>query len=42
MVTRKGKFFTRYFLCSNLERYNSVVIWCESFSKFITAAQYRN
>ena len=26
----------------NLERYNSVVIWCESFSEFITAAQYRN
>ena len=26
----------------NLENYNSVVIWCESFSEFITAAQYRN
>ena len=26
----------------NLENYTSVVIWCESFSEFITAAQYRN
>ena len=26
----------------NLENYNSVVIWCETFSEFITAAQYRN
>ena len=24
-----------------LERYNTVVIWCESFSQFITAAKYR-
>jgi hypothetical protein len=24
-----------------LERYNTVVVWCESFSQFITAAQYR-
>jgi hypothetical protein len=24
-----------------LERYDSVVIWCESFSQFITAARYR-
>lgn len=24
-----------------LERYNTVVIWCEAFSQFITAAQYR-
>jgi hypothetical protein len=25
----------------DVERYNSVVIWCETFAKFITAAQYR-
>jgi hypothetical protein len=24
-----------------LDRYNSVVIWCESFSQFITAGRYR-
>ncbi|HSV46393.1 MAG TPA: DM13 domain-containing protein [Ramlibacter sp.] len=24
-----------------LERYNTVVVWCESFSQFITAAKYR-
>lgn len=23
------------------ERYNTVVVWCETFSQFITAAQYR-
>ena len=23
------------------ERYNTVVVWCETFGKFITAAQYR-
>lgn len=22
-------------------RYNTVVVWCEAFSQFITAAQYR-
>jgi hypothetical protein len=25
----------------DLTRYNSVVVWCEAFSQFITAAQYR-
>ncbi|MES2632753.1 MAG: DM13 domain-containing protein [Pseudomonadota bacterium] len=25
----------------DLHRYNTVVIWCESFSQFITAGQYR-
>ncbi len=25
----------------DLDQYNTVVIWCESFSQFITAAQYR-
>ncbi|WP_048438585.1 DM13 domain-containing protein [Caenimonas sp. SL110] len=25
----------------DLNRYNTVVIWCESFSQFITAGQYR-
>ncbi|RYF68257.1 MAG: hypothetical protein EOO22_18035 [Comamonadaceae bacterium] len=25
----------------DVERYNTVVIWCESFSQFITAARYR-
>ena len=25
-----------------LERYNSMMILCESFSEFITAVQYRN
>ncbi|AQA17119.1 hypothetical protein BST95_01700 [Halioglobus japonicus] len=25
----------------DLERYNTVIIWCESFSQFITAARYR-
>jgi hypothetical protein len=24
-----------------LEKYDSVVVWCESFSRFITAAKYR-
>ena len=24
-----------------LERYNTVVVWCEAFSQFITAAKYR-
>ena len=26
---------------TNIEQYNTVVIWCESFSEFISAAQYR-
>ena len=25
----------------NLEKYNTLVIWCEVFSYFITSAQYR-
>jgi hypothetical protein len=25
----------------NPTRFNTVVIWCESFGQFITAAQYR-
>ncbi len=25
----------------NIEEYSSVIIWCESFDQFITAAQYR-
>lgn len=25
----------------DLDQYNTVIIWCESFSQFITAAQYR-
>ena len=25
----------------NLSAYNTVIVWCESFSQFITAAQYR-
>lgn len=25
----------------DVERYNTVVIWCETFAQFITAAQYR-
>lgn len=25
----------------NIENYNSVIVWCESFGEFITAAQYR-
>ena len=25
----------------DVERYNSVIIWCETFSQFITAARYR-
>jgi hypothetical protein len=25
----------------DVERYNSVIVWCETFSQFITAAQYR-
>lgn len=25
----------------DIDRYNTVVIWCESFSQFITAAKYR-
>ena len=25
----------------DVERYNTVIIWCESFSQFITAAKYR-
>jgi hypothetical protein len=25
----------------DVERYNTVVIWCEAFAEFITAAQYR-
>ncbi len=25
----------------DLENYNTVIIWCESFSQFITAAKYR-
>jgi hypothetical protein len=26
---------------TDIARYNTVVVWCESFSQFITAAQYR-
>lgn len=26
---------------ADLSNFNTVVIWCESFSQFITAAQYR-
>ena len=26
----------------NINEYNAVVIWCEAFSEFITAAQYLN
>jgi hypothetical protein len=26
---------------ADLSRYNTVVVWCESFSQFITAAKYR-
>jgi hypothetical protein len=25
----------------DLERYNTVVVWCETFSMFISAAKYR-
>jgi len=25
----------------DVSRYNTVVVWCESFSQFITAAKYR-
>jgi hypothetical protein len=25
----------------DVERYNTVIIWCEAFSQFITAAQYK-
>ena len=25
----------------NIENYNSVIIWCESFNQFITAAQFK-
>jgi len=25
----------------DIARYNTVVIWCEAFSQFITAAKYR-
>ena len=25
----------------DIERYNTVIVWCESFGQFITAAQYR-
>jgi hypothetical protein len=25
----------------NIENYNTVIIWCEAFSEFITSAQYR-
>src|SRR5262245_6819969 len=25
----------------DLERYNTVIVWCETFSKFITAAKYK-
>jgi hypothetical protein len=25
----------------DVNRYNSVVVWCETFSMFITAAKYR-
>ena len=25
----------------DLEKYNTVIVWCESFSQFITAGQYR-
>ena len=25
----------------NLEKYNTVIVWCESFGEFITAAKYR-
>ena len=28
--------------CKPSQRYNSLLNWCESFSEFITAAQYRN
>jgi hypothetical protein len=24
-----------------LENYNTVIVWCESFGEFITAAKYR-
>jgi hypothetical protein len=27
---------------TELSRYTSVIVWCETFSQFITAAQYRN
>ncbi|MES2562047.1 MAG: DM13 domain-containing protein [Pseudomonadota bacterium] len=26
----------------DVSRYNTVIVWCESFSQFITAAQYRD
>jgi hypothetical protein len=25
----------------DLESYNTVIVWCESFGEFITAAKYR-
>jgi hypothetical protein len=38
---RRNSRFMRDGILSPVSRYNTVIVWCETFSMFITAAKYR-